>query len=197
MFARVTTFNGDPWRLDDGIRLFQDQTLLVVQALPGFTGASLLVDRARGSALALSMWDSEGAMRQSEHDIAPQRALAAQKLGAGAPTVEQFEVAVLAGTGLGRAARVTRFETQPDRIDESIQHYREQIVLSLRENPGLSGLRLLIDQQSGRGLSIGIWRSEEALRRSEAGAQHQDDRAVQEGGAGVAAVERYEVAVQV
>ncbi len=197
MFARVTTLQGQADRLEEGIRIFQEQTLPVVQAQAGFTGAYLLVDRQQGTALAISVWDSDGAMQQSEHDIAQQRMQAAQQMGASTPTVEHYEVVVLEGPGLGAAARVTRFQNQPDRIDEGIQRYREQIVPSLQENPTLKGLRLLVDRQSGRGISIGLWESEEALRESEERAQHQRDRAEQEGGTSITTVERYDVAVQV
>ena len=197
MFARVTRLQGQVDRLDQGIRIFQEQTLPVVQAQSGFTGAYLLVDRQQGTALAISMWDSEGAMQQSEHDIAEQRTQAAQQMGAGEPTVEHYEVVVLEGPGLGSAARVTTGETPTGRLDDAIRLYQEQIVPSLKQTPGLVGLRLLVNRQRGTSIAIGLWESEEAMRQSEATAQAQRDRAVQQGGSSVTAVDRYAVAVQV
>jgi formylmethanofuran dehydrogenase subunit E len=57
-------------------------------------GAVLLVDRQSGKALAITLWEDEEAMRRSEERANALRADAAAQMGAQAPTVERYEVAI-------------------------------------------------------------------------------------------------------
>jgi heme-degrading monooxygenase HmoA len=97
MFARVTTIRGSADRMDEmdeAIRNYQAQAVPTVQSQSGFKGTYLLVDRQSGKALAITLWESEQAMQQSESAVAQLRAQAAQQVGGGEPTVEHYEVAV-------------------------------------------------------------------------------------------------------
>lgn len=95
MFARVTSLAGAPDKADGGIRNFQEQVLPAARQLTGFNGAYLLMDRATGGALAVTIWESEEAMRASEEAASQLRASAAQDLGAtGEPSVTRYEVVV-------------------------------------------------------------------------------------------------------
>ncbi len=95
MFARVTSLAGAPDRADEGIRNFQEQVLPAGRQLAGFKGACLLMDRTSGDALAVTIWESEEAMRGSEEAASRLRAGAAQEVGAtAAPTVSRYEVVV-------------------------------------------------------------------------------------------------------
>ena len=98
MFARVTRAQGQVDRLEEFVRNFREQAAPLVRAQPGFQGAYLLVDRQQGNVLAISLWESEQAMRQSEQAIGPRRMQPMQQLG-GMPMVTQYEVDVLEGGG--------------------------------------------------------------------------------------------------
>jgi heme-degrading monooxygenase HmoA len=52
------------------------------------------LDRQGGKVLAMTLWESEQAMQQSESAVAQLRAQATQQMGGGEPTVERYEVAV-------------------------------------------------------------------------------------------------------
>lgn len=93
MHARVTTINGSPDDVDSGIENFR--TNVVPFAREQGTGAILLVDRQSGSAIAITLWSDEQAMRASEAAANTLRANAAEEMGASdAPDVGRYEVAV-------------------------------------------------------------------------------------------------------
>ena len=196
MFARVTTIQGQPDRLEQAISGFRDQTVATAQGQPGFQGAYLLVDRQQGTLLAISVWESEQAMQQSEQAIAQLRAQAAQQVG-GTPTVARYEVAVAEGAGAAGYARVTRVQAPADRLEEAIRNYREQVVPAAQQQAGFQGAYLLADRQTGQVLSITVWESEDALRQSEQMAEQQRGQAAQQMGASAPTVERYEIAISV
>lgn len=95
MYARVATFSSDPARVDDAVSMIRE--MLAGDAPEGLEGAKMLmlVDRASGKGLGITLFDSEEAMRQGD------RALDAMDPG---PTeqrlsVEFFEVPVETVTG--------------------------------------------------------------------------------------------------
>jgi heme-degrading monooxygenase HmoA len=167
MYARVTTVEGQADRLDEGIRTFQEQTVPFLQGQAGFQNAYLLVDRQRGRALAVSLWESSGAMQQTEETIAQQRQQVAQQMGASTPTVERYEVPVSQGSAPAQAARVTSGSGSPERMDDTVRLYQEQQVPGMRQQPGFAGALLLMDRQSGKGISLTLWDSMEAAQAFE------------------------------
>ena len=95
MFARATRLEGSPGQLDDAIRQFREQTLPAAQGQPGFGGGMLLADRSSGAALAVTLWETEGNMRDSEQFANQQRSQVASTAGASSePRVERYEVVV-------------------------------------------------------------------------------------------------------
>ena len=95
MFARASRIEGSPDRLDDAIRQFREENLPAAQGQPGFGGGMLLVDRSSGAALAVTLWETEENMRDSEQFANQQRSQAASIAGASSePRVEHYEVVV-------------------------------------------------------------------------------------------------------
>ncbi len=93
MHARMTRLQASPERLDEMAGQFREQTVPLLESLDGYRGHLLLGDRAGGAALAVTLWESEEAMRASEDAVADARRQAAETGGAtAAPTVERFEV---------------------------------------------------------------------------------------------------------
>ena len=197
MFARVTTVLGQADRLDEGIRTFREQTAPLVQGQPGFQGAYLLVDRQQGKALAISLWDSESAMQQSEQAIAPQRTQAVQQMGGGAPTVERCGVAFTEGSRSGLYVRATIGYGMGTDRKVVLRYVREQVLPTLRAVPGFGGALQLMNWRAGTLLSLVFFDSEDALRQTAEMAQQMRAGAKRAriGGADTAA--EYEVAVQV
>ena len=91
LFARTTRIEGSPDRLDDSVRQFREETLPAAQGQPGFGGGMLLADRSSGAALAVTLWETEENMRDSEQFANQQRGQVASTAGASSePRVERY-----------------------------------------------------------------------------------------------------------
>lgn len=70
---------------------FRQRILLEAEKLPGFKGAYDLVDRASGKSIAITLWESEDAMRASERALKSRGS--DQQRGEGSlPVIESYEV---------------------------------------------------------------------------------------------------------
>jgi hypothetical protein len=95
MHARVSTIVGSPDQADVGISDFQEKVVPWVKEQGG-RGGILLIDRASGKAIAVTLWSDEESMRQSEEAANEHRRRVSDELeSTQAPTVERYEVAVL------------------------------------------------------------------------------------------------------
>jgi len=92
MFARVSTMQASPDRIDELARRFQEQAVPIVRQISGFKGTYLLANRQTGTVQGVSLWETEEAMRASEVEIEPRRREAAQAMGATLQSVEAYEV---------------------------------------------------------------------------------------------------------
>jgi heme-degrading monooxygenase HmoA len=68
MFASVSTYQGPPDQIDEGVRYAQENIMPTLQEVEGFEGIYLLVDRQSGKVLTITLWESEEAMRASEEE---------------------------------------------------------------------------------------------------------------------------------
>ena len=57
-------------------------------------------------------------------------------------------------------ARVTTVSVQPDKVAETTRIYNESILPAVKAANGNRGVLLLIDQSSGKALSITLWNSQ-------------------------------------
>ena len=96
MHARLSRFAGlDPERIEETARQFEDETLEALAQQPGFRGITVGVNRRSGKAVALTLWETEADMRQSEKlaDEAREQAVATAKPDRD-PIVDDYEVIV-------------------------------------------------------------------------------------------------------
>jgi hypothetical protein len=95
MYARHVTVHGSPDRVDEAVRMVRDQVLPVLQGCAGFKGQLLLIDRDKGEAIGISLWDSEENMLASEEKVAAARQRTAEEVGASsAPDVTLYELPI-------------------------------------------------------------------------------------------------------
>ncbi len=95
MHARHVTVRGSADKIDEGIRSVQEEVLPVLQQCEGFRGQLLLVDRAKGEAIGISLWDSEQNMLASEEKVSGARQHTADQVdSSGAPEVNLYELPV-------------------------------------------------------------------------------------------------------
>ncbi len=94
-------------------------------------------------------------------------------------------------------ARATTFFASPERVEDGIRNFRDQVLPVAEVERGFRGGYLLVDHKSGRMLSITLWDSERDLQDSEpTAATLRMQTAETIGAAAIPMVEPYEVAVQ-
>jgi heme-degrading monooxygenase HmoA len=99
VFARVSTFTGTSDEIDEAIRHVRENVVPRAEQLDGYKGAYFLADRQNGKSLAVTLWESEEAMRASEDAANSLRSEIAEALGTQMVGVERYEVAFAAQEG--------------------------------------------------------------------------------------------------
>jgi heme-degrading monooxygenase HmoA len=95
MYARVSAFQTQPGKLDEGVRLFEETLAPGIKGQQGFVSALLLTDRATNKATMVTLWETLDDLNASEALREQQLAMSqVAALLAGAPSREVFEVAV-------------------------------------------------------------------------------------------------------
>jgi serine phosphatase RsbU (regulator of sigma subunit) len=100
VFARIVTYTADPSpRLQSATVAYIEQGLRRtwerlpgVRQLEGLESAYFFVDRQRGKAIFISLWESEQAMNNSEEVMRPLRAELSEAFAANSVDVEHYEV---------------------------------------------------------------------------------------------------------
>lgn len=178
MYARSTTLRGDPKRVDEGIALVRDEIMPAVQEMDGCVGLSLLVDRATGTSIVTSAWDSEEAMRATEKKVQPLRKRGADLLSA-RPEVRTWEIAVVhreRSAPEGACASVTWTRGDTKDIDRNLQAFQDQVMPRIMDLDGFCSVSLFIDRDEGLGVTATVFRDRSALERA-----RQDIQAIRSG----------------
>ena len=108
MYARVTTIEGAPDRIDNAQRHLQEQALPQLRQMEGFEGFVALGDRQSGKLLGVAFWESEEALRATEQAVSSVRSGAAEAAGGTLTSVEQYEVLVNEAPSAGPLGAVTQ-----------------------------------------------------------------------------------------
>ena len=107
MFARITTIEGLPDKMDDATSHLREQTLPQLRQMDGYKGFVALGDRQSGKVLGLAFWESEEALRATEGAVSSVRSGVAEAAGGTVAGVEQYEVVVLEAPSAGAVSGVT------------------------------------------------------------------------------------------
>ncbi len=94
MFARVSTFQGQPDQTAEGIKFAREQILPAARLQDGFRGIYLLFDRESGRSLSITLWETEEDMKASEDAALRARTESAKAAGEVIVGVERYEVAL-------------------------------------------------------------------------------------------------------
>ena len=96
MYARVTTTQFSPYRLDEGITIAREHTLPAVQRQAGFKGYLMLVDRSTGKGITITLWEGEAQRDVTGPDSAYYREAIGRvvPLLSEAPMVEDLELVI-------------------------------------------------------------------------------------------------------
>jgi quinol monooxygenase YgiN len=97
MYARVTTVQLAPDKVDEAIRIYQESVIPAAQQQQGYRSTLLVTDRASGKGMAITVWESLDALNASEASGYYQQQIA--KFGpllTAAPVREAYEVTAMA-----------------------------------------------------------------------------------------------------
>jgi heme-degrading monooxygenase HmoA len=168
MFARSSTIRGQTSMIDSGIAFVRDEAMPALQALDGFVGLSMMVDRQSGKCIATSSWQSEQAMRASAAQAGGLRSRAAEAMG-GDAEADEWEVALMhrAHTAPeGACVRATWTRGDPAQTDRSIDVFKLGALAKIQELDGFCSASLLVNRNDGRGVAAITYHDRDALNRT-------------------------------
>jgi heme-degrading monooxygenase HmoA len=183
MHARVTTVTGAA-DIDSGLALLRDQVVPQMQQQRGFRGLSAAGDRAAGVFTVLSLWDSQADLEASERVADSARAGAVRLMG-GQVSVELYEESVCeaSDTQPGPEAKlhIRHIKVDPNRVDVSLDFFRQKVVPDMKTRPGFLAVRQLIDRGTGEGRVGSLWTDKASLTASLAQSEQRRTRAMERG----------------
>lgn len=169
MFTRTTTTTADPSCLDAGIRHVRDVTMPALEQYDGYVGLSMLADRSTGQCIVTSAWESEEAMRATTDAVQSLRDRAIEVLRGDPPQLDHWEIEVVHREheiAPGACARVTFVRVDPAQIDAGVQMFKSSALPALEDLDGLCSVSLMVNRESGRGVSSVVYDSTEAIERN-------------------------------
>lgn len=183
MFARSTTFQADPSRVDEGIAFVRDEVMPSLTAMDGCAGLSMLVDRGRGRCIVTSSWHDEESLRASDSRVRPLRDRGAELFGA-APTVDAWEIAMLhrvQDAPDSACVRASWTRSDPGQADGMIETFRTTAVPEIEALTGFCSASLFVDRASGRAVTSVTYDSRASLDASREAASQLRGRVMQQG----------------
>ena len=198
MYARSTTVQADPQRIDEGIRYVRDEVMPAVQSMPGCMGLSMLCDRDSGRCIVTTSWDSEESMSASREAVRAMREQATDVMG-GRFDVDEWEIAVMHRAHAlqdGAWARVTYSRLHDaGQADHVIEAWKANILPRVEEFDGFSSVSLMVDRAAGRGVGTMCFDTRQALDASRETAQRMRDEFAGRIGVDITEVAEMEVAI--
>ena len=91
--------------------------------------------------------------------------------------------------------RLSTLQANPGKVEEVIRFNREQVLATLRQQPGFEEFRLLVDRTSGKMISVTLWESEAAVRAGESTLSQSRTQAAQLFGAPTPTSEVFEMVI--
>jgi heme-degrading monooxygenase HmoA len=176
MYARSTTFRGEPDAIDDGIAYTRDTVLPTVQQMDGCIGLSMLVDRHTGRCIVTTSWEDAEAMRDSAEAIGSLRETTIRTVhGVESETeVAEWEVGVLhrVREAPDRAAcRVIQTKGPLGETDRIIDGFRANIVPRIGDLSGFCSVSLLVNRETGRCAITTVYEDRQTMNRAKGQAQ--------------------------
>ena len=92
MFGRMTTIEGSPETVEPAVAMLRDEVAPGVRQMDGFKGMIALADRSTGKMMAVTLWETEDAMKASEEGANRLRASTSDATSARIASVERLEV---------------------------------------------------------------------------------------------------------
>ena len=197
MYARSTSVQGDPARIDEGISYVREEVMPTVTSMDGCMGISMLVNRETGRGIVTTSWMSEDDMRTTDSQVSAFRSRAGDIMG-GAPEVTEWEIAVMHrehDAREGSWCRVTWLTCPPGELGSAIDFFRDTVMTRLEDYDGFCSASMLVDRETGRCCSTARFDSREDLEATREMAQGMRERRSQESNVEFGDVEECELVI--
>lgn len=184
MYARSTLIQGDPSRVDEGIRFAREEVMPAVTGMDGCVGMSMLVNRDTGRCIVTTSWTSEDEMRATESRVSAFRTRASEILG-GEVEVKEWEIAVMHREHEAREGswcRVTWLTCPPAEVESTIDFFRDTVMTNLESVDGFCSASMLVDRASGECCGTARFESREDLDATREMAQRMRDQRTRDAG---------------
>jgi hypothetical protein len=138
MHARSTTIMAQTDRIDDGIRLVNDELMSTLTDIDGCMGTS--------------SWASEEAMRASRDQLQPVRQRLLETMGGERMEVQDWEIALVHRdheSPAGACARVTWGRPPADQLDAAVDAFRTNVLPLMEERDGFCSASMFMDREAG------------------------------------------------
>jgi quinol monooxygenase YgiN len=170
MYARTTSFHGDPHRIDDALSYLRDRAMPALMGMDGFVGLSMIADRTSGRSIVTSSFEDLAALHRSASEMRGIRARAADILQS-PQALEEWQIALVhreRSAPEGARTLLTWCRTDPDRLDPLLEAYAESIVPRLSDQPGFCSVSVFADPVEGRSATALTFADDDALQRASA-----------------------------
>jgi heme-degrading monooxygenase HmoA len=197
VFARSSTFKGDPSGIRAGVSYVQDEVMSMLEEVDGFVGLSMMVDRGSGECITTTSWETADAMRASSDRITGVRGRLGGLLTAPA-TVQEWDIAVMhraEDTPAERWCRVSWLRTSADNVDHAIEIYRTKLLSRIEELPGYCSASLMVDRARDRVCATTSYSSLETLQQSRDDGWMIREDGIRETGVDIMDAAEYELAI--
>jgi quinol monooxygenase YgiN len=176
MYARSTTFRGDPSAIDDGIAYTRDKVLPAVQQMDGCIGLSMLVDRHTGRCIITSAWEDVEAMHRSAEAVRGIRETAIRTVHGVESETEVVEWAVevlhrVRQAPPTAATRVILARGPAGPLDHVIDDFRTIVVPRADDLPGFCSVSFLVNHELGRCAIAATYEDRQTMNRAKGQAQ--------------------------
>jgi heme-degrading monooxygenase HmoA len=105
--ARISTLEGSPEHIDEGLRQVRENVLPQLQQQEGFKGMVALANRQTGTTLGITFWENEEALKASEEAADRLRENSAEAMSDTIAGVERYEVGLFEVPSAGPVSGVT------------------------------------------------------------------------------------------
>ena len=198
MYARSTTFRGDPSAIDDGIAYTRDKVLPAVRQMDGCLGLSLLVDRHTGRCIATTSWTDADAMHRSSETMRGIRETAVRTVRGEDNDVDEWSIDVLHRVRTapeGAATRVIWTRGPAGAMDRVIEGFRTIVVPRSEHLPGFCSVSFLVDHDTGRSAIAATYESRQTMNRAKGQALAIREEFLDRMGMHVTDVHEYDLAI--
>lgn len=199
MFARASTFRGDPAAVGSGLEHVESDVRPMLETVPGFVGLSVMVDRGSGELIVTTSWETLDAMRASGDRLTTARDRFGGIVGTGQPPkVQEWEVAAVRRaprTPAARWCRVAWVKVDVDVIDRGVEFYRLALVPRIVQMRSFASCSLFVDRVRGRACSTVCFEGLEAMQMSREEAWALREASIQEIGLDILDAAEYELAI--